>query len=726
VNAASVIERFRGYDAIVRQYGWRRCIFRAAHDWQRRCGWLKRRLPAWRWEERPLATWLRRGVPGAPAEYRAFRARSPARFFFPLGGPPELPAEWSDAAQRQAEMVLAGKFRYFSCQDGELGYPDPDWLKNPFTGQRDRGAAHWTECSDFEPARGDIKYIWEPSRFGWAYALARAYAHTREDRFAEAFWRLLESWLAMNPPQSGPNWTCGQEVAIRALACTFAAHVFWRSPATTDERWACLTVLLAASAERIAAHIDAARNQMGNHATSEAAGLLTVGVLFPELRGAARWRALARYVLEDEVRQYNYPDGSYTQHSMNYQRLMLHAYLWSMALERRNGHEFSTLTRQRLARSGEFMYQMQDPDTGRLPTYGPNDGALMLPLSGCGYLDYRPAIGALNYLMHGERLYPSGPWEEDLLWLFGPQALTAPHRPVPRTSRDFRDGGYFTLRGESAWAMVRCHSYHNRPNQADMLHVDLWWRGLNLLHDSGTYTYYDPADQWNLYFVSAAAHNTVTIAGADQMVKGPRFQWYSLLRSRCLGRQRFEHAEVWQGEHYGYNRLAARATHRRTLCRFDDHCWVIIDDVLGAGVASATLRWHLPDLAYEGADHALHVYTECGPASLHVFVSSGAALRVLRAADEPRGRGGWCSRYYGLCEPALTLCVETCARLPLRFLTLVTLGSRATIDVADLSTCFSWRVAAGPQARIQLSPPRAGRSPIRGLELDGEPCASRS
>jgi hypothetical protein len=726
MSSVSVIDRLRSYDALLRQYGWRRCIFRAAHDWQRRHGWLKRRWPAWRWEDRPLASWVKPRVPSAPAEFRAYRAQSQAHFFFPPGQPPQPRVEWSEAAQAQAEMLLEGKFRYFSFQDGELGYPDPDWLLNPFTGQRDHGAAHWTACSDFEPARGDIKYIWEPSRFGWAYSLARAYAHKREDRFAEAFWRLLESWLAANPPQSGPNWSCGQEVAIRVLACTFAGHVFWASPATTDERWARLTVLLAASAERIAAHIDAARNQMGNHATSEAAGLLTVGLLFPELRDAARWRAMARYVLEDEARRYNAPDGSYTQHSMNYQRLMLHAYLWSLALERRNGHEFSEVTRQRLACSSEFLYQMQDPQTGRLPNYGPNDGALMLPLSDCDYLDYRPVISAMHYLMHGERCYPAGPWDEDLLWLFGPAALGAPSRVEPRAGRDFRTGGYFTLHGENSWAMVRCHSYRNRPNQADMLHVDLWWRGLNLLRDSGTYTYYDPAQHWNRYFVSAAAHNTVTVGGADQMLKGPRFQWKSLLQSRHLGRRRLEHVEIWEGEHYGYRRLAARATHRRTLCCFDQDCWVIIDDILGTGVVAAALRWHLPDVAYALADDALHVQTELGSVSLQILMSGGGALRVLRAADEPTGRGGWCSLYYGVREPALTLCAETCARLPLRFLTLLTPGPPATINSADLLTCFSWCVEDGLQTRIHLCPPRAASSPIRLIEWDGKPCASRS
>jgi len=95
--------------------------------------------------------------------------------------------------------------------------------------------------------------------------------------------------------------------------------------------------------------------------------------------------------------------------------------------------------------------------------------------------------------------------------------------------------------------MVRCHSYRNRPNQADMLHLDLWWRGVNVLRDSGSFTYYDPLTEWNRYFLSAAAHNTITVAGQDQMIKGPRFQWFSLVQSRFLGYRENELGSLWRG-----------------------------------------------------------------------------------------------------------------------------------------------------------------------------------
>jgi len=53
-------------------------------------------------------------------------------------------------------------------------------------------SAHWT---DFETGRvkfdGDIKFIWEPARFGWAFVLGRAYHVTQDNKYAEAFWKYL-------------------------------------------------------------------------------------------------------------------------------------------------------------------------------------------------------------------------------------------------------------------------------------------------------------------------------------------------------------------------------------------------------------------------------------------------------------------------------------------------------------------------------------------------------
>src|SRR4029077_3659749 len=165
--------------------------------------------------------------------------------------------------------------------------------------------------------------------------------------------------------------------------------------------------------------LDYALSQRNNHGISEGLGLWTIGLLFPELRASARRRERGRRVLEEQGRALIYEDGSFSQHSVNYHRLMLHAYIWSIRLGDLHGRPLSDELRRRVARAGDWLYQMQDDFTGRAPNYGPNDGALILPLSNCAYPDLRPVVQATRYLTTGTRSFGPGPWDEDLFWIFG-------------------------------------------------------------------------------------------------------------------------------------------------------------------------------------------------------------------------------------------------------------------------------------------------------------------
>ena len=48
----------------------------------------------------------------------------------------------------------------------------------------------------------------------------------------------------------------------------------------------------------------------------------------------------------------------------------------------------------------------------------------------------------------------------------------------------------------------------------DMLHLDVWWRGCNVLVDGGSYLYNGPG-VWHNHFQSANSHNTVVVDSRD-------------------------------------------------------------------------------------------------------------------------------------------------------------------------------------------------------------------
>lgn len=654
-------------------------LWRIGYALRKGSGLLKRRFPTPQWQSLSLVDVLDNGAPKEPGAYFEYRSTIKGRFLFDPGCLPNaalLNEVMGEVGRRRtleiADDFCRGKFLFFSRHSFDLGWPS-DWLLNPMTGGRHENRTHWCNYETFSPARGDIKEVWEPSRFACAYWLVRAYALTGDEKYPRAFWELFESWCEQNPPNRGPNWKCGQETAIRLFAWCFALHGLWKSPSTTPQRVAAMTIAVALQARRIAGNIDYAVSQKNNHGISEAVGLLTVGLLFPELRGADDWRKTGRAIFEQEVRRQVYSDGTFVQHSMNYHRVMLHDALWAIRLADRCGEPIDPDVRRRIAGAAEFLFQMHDPAAGSVPNYGPNDGALLLPMDSCDYQDFRPTIQAACFLAEGHRVLDHGSWDEMLVWLFGVDALNAPPANRKPESNRFDDGGYYTLRSGETWCMIRCHTYRDRPSHVDPLHLDLWHRGVNILGDTGTYKYFN-ADSPALerYVKDIAAHNTIEIDGRGPLDLYSRFIWLPWPRARCV-----EHStDGFRGEHFAYNRQPWRVAHSRHIRILGDGRWEVIDDLSGPGRHQVTLRWHLPDVPYTFEREAGQLVLELpnGRVAFDLEGPPGIVLDIHRGKNDPAKTSGWMSLYYGELLPRPTLEVRVVCQLPATIVTRIQLS----------------------------------------------------
>ncbi len=569
-------------------------------------------------------------------------------------------ATWDEHVIAVCEKALAGEYRFFGRWYGRLGWP-PDFNRDPVHEITWPVDQHWTETARSGPPRHDIKLVWEPSRFTLAYDLARAYARNGDDRWAEAYWVMFDAWIEQNPPQMSVAWGCGQEISFRMMAMLAAACATLESHAATDERLLRLTRLVWQFARRIAVNINYAQSQENNHGLSEAVGLWTAGLVLPELPGAASWRLRGERVLVNELARQVYADGSYVQHSVNYHRVMLDDVLWYLSLSRRRGETVPQAVEDAFGRASGWLKQMTDPDTGRAPLYGANDGASVLPLECADYLDMRPTLQAAHWWTDRARLYPPGPWDEKALWLWGTETLDAPHREADQSSREsvaLSSGGYIILRGPQSRLVTRCHRYRDRPSQADMLHVDLWFRGHNVLRDAGSYLYYDE-EPWKLWFKSIAAHNTVQIDGEDQMIHGPRFLWFRWVNGRLIessfGGRDGEDSVVM--EHDGYTRLPGSPTHRRELVRQGD-CFAITDVLTTSGQHEAVLRWRLMPAPWEAAgDGSWRTEIDGSPWAIRLLLPDAFSVELVEGV-EGSSPEGWESLYYGEKATCPTLLVR--------------------------------------------------------------------
>jgi hypothetical protein len=168
-------------------------------------------------------------------------------------------------------------FGWFQVDDPSL----PHWHRNPFTGAEVLNPERpWWQIPDFDASLGDIKTIWEASRFDWVLTFAQ-HACLGQPEGLKRLNAWLADWVAHNPPYRGPNWKCGQEASIRVLHLAVAALLLGQVHRPTPA----LVGLLVAHLRRIAPTLQYAIAQDNNHGTSEAAALFIGGSWLATLGG---------------------------------------------------------------------------------------------------------------------------------------------------------------------------------------------------------------------------------------------------------------------------------------------------------------------------------------------------------------------------------------------------------------------------------------------------------
>jgi len=590
----------------------------------------------------------------------------------------------------EADEIIAGKIRLFGLQPVDLDF-------SPLGGLH-----HWTAyetnpalLSTFHLPNDDIKYLWEPARFGFAFTLGRAYHFTGDERYAAAFWHYFETFSAINPPFLGPNWMSGQEVALRLMAFTWAGQTFSASAETTPRRLAALTASITAHAERIPPTLVYARSQNNNHLLTEAAGLYTAGLVMPENPRASKWRGLGQKWLTWCFEHQLDGTGEYIQHSTNYHRLMLQVAVWVNAITRsaatgespRPEQEIATLPAERfarnetvigvfserasqnLARATRWLLALTDPESGRVPNLGANDGAYIFPLSSLPFYDYRPTLQAASLAFCEEPGFGPGPWDETAIWL---------HRYTPfsyvLSPDEARKSDIGRLIHTDSWGYLRAARYSSRPSHADQLHLDLWWRGLNIALDPGTYLY-NAAPPWDNALTTALVHNTVTVDGLDQMTRVSKFLYLDWAQAGIIEQM----PTRISAEHDGYRGLGV--AHRRTVAILEDG-WQVDDDLISSGTRLAVFRlhWLLPDWEWKLGDGdeeiELGLKLPQGRMTLRVGLPGsppGFRYSLARAGELLAGTGsippirGWASPTYGVKLPALSLALEVESAQAFRF-----------------------------------------------------------
>ncbi len=670
---------------VSKYYGPEYLLFRTRYALRKKSGLLQKQFPTPSWNQLNKNPACRKEIFAEDFD-KEFRKNS-GRFFFDPGKTPALKDLENERVLKSGKKILNNNFQYFFDDCHHLGDEKINWFLNPSTGREIEKNKHWTKIKFFGSS-GDIKWIWEPSRFAWAYTLARAYAVSKDSSYPKKFWELFYSWHNANPPNIGPNYACGQECAIRLFAMCFACFAFFE--VSQPEQIKDLLTVVAFHADRIEKNIEFAISTRTNHSISEAAGIYTAGILFPYLHSAQKWRKKGREIFVQETQKQIYPDGSYIQHSMNYHRLALQVIFWSLLLGDLNGEKWPDKFLSQIKKSYQFLYQMQDPVSGRVPNYGANDGALVIPLNSCDYLDYRPVLNSAHYYFNREPLYECGLWDEDLYWLFGKKLHQRSYQPE-YSSSEFSQGGYHTIRDKDSWAMFRCHTFKDRPSHADLLTIDLWWKGQNILRDSGTFMY-NCSEPWQSFFPSTQAHNTITVDGQNQIGKISRFMWIDWPHASFFCNCSTQQVNIRSGMVCWDQQIPSVKYHLRTVVSLNkENIWAVIDDVSGAEIHEVKLNWQLCPFSWKQNNDCLWAQTANGPVQIVVLSTDTKGSPEIHAGRE-NPPAGWQSLYYGKKQDAPVSISTWKSLLPLRIVTIISLGKQLSKWSFDNNAvCFTMR-----------------------------------
>ena len=576
---------------------------------------------------------------------------------------------------QEADRILAGEFRLFSFHQVAAGF-SPDWHADQLekaerlkteklksagvaaaTSQITQALHHWADISD--SGSKDIKGVWELSRFPWAFSLTRAYAITEDSRYRDAFWILFTDWCDQNPPNTGPNWMCGQEATFRLMAVLFAVEGM---ELRKDDERTRVARFVVATGERIAANLSYALSQKNNHGVSECVGLITTALTVPNHGESSAWLDSGLKNLREQLDELVYEDGSFSQDSLIYHRVLLHDLTWGATRLRKSNRDVPEWLRGAAGRALDFLMKVTDPVSGTAPLFGSNDGANVLPLSEADYLDMRPTIQMASAVLRETLPLPEGPWDEAAEWMVGSvEGMRRTFWPQLPDQWLGETGGYAQLSSGGDRLFIRCPSrFRHRPAQADMLQVDVWLNGKAVAEDGGSFSYNTQERFKDLS--QAHHHNVLTVDGMEPLKKFSRFLYLPWPKGGVekLGAKSSaleDTAEGFRVWHDGYANLGV-IWYREVSKRLDGG-FVVRDIVKGAEGRRLIWHWRLSDGTWALSDLAEKTVTSCY-AQIRLSGTNDAKVRLIRADAE--SAYGWSSKHYATVVPSTSLLIEIVGR----------------------------------------------------------------
>jgi uncharacterized heparinase superfamily protein len=579
-----------------------------------------------------------------------------------------------EKAVNSADRVLHHIFNILGSGDMYLG-EKIDWHRDFKTGTRWNPADY---CKDIPIVKGDgsdIKVPWELSRFHHLTTLGKAYWFTSEERYVKEFIDEINDWIDNNPVYFGVNWSCTMDVAIRITNWILGYYFFKNSKCISDEFLLKFLKSMLAHGRFIRDNLEWSEELTSNHYLSNVTGLIYLGMIFPEFKGASEWREFSVRELMSEMDKQVYEDGVDFESSISYHRLALEFFLYPAILCKLNNIELNKQFWEKLKRMFEFVRYYLKPN-GLAPQIGDNDNGRLHIFKERDVLDH-------SYLHTMESLLfnmPIDRFDEEVLWI-KPSAFNLQPSASKINSKSFKEAGIYIMRDGNAYMIISCGPNGQKGNGGhchnDKLSFELNILGEDMIIDTGTFVYTSTPD-WRNRFRSTIYHNTVMIDGKEQnrFKKGKLFTLEDDARAKCIKWETTPDYDLFVGEHYGYNRPPLRATphqggrekvwgvcHQREIY-FDkrEKKWQIKDRLEGEGEHLIECFYHFPPSVNVKQVSNLEFLISGNKVCVNLRLNPDFNSELQTLNSELRS--GWVSPSYGIKVPSFFAVYSLTARLP--------------------------------------------------------------
>lgn len=435
----------------------------------------------------------------------------------------------------------------------------------------------------------DIRFVWELNRHHHFVILGIAYWLTGNEKYVHAFNDQLLSWIKTNPLDHGINWQSSLDISIRLIAWTTAFQFFRGSLEFREKAGNAFLKSLWQQANFLSANLQTSSSSdvPNNHIIGELAGLMLIGMVFPEFRSASSWRKSSLPVLIQQLRKQTYSDGVNKEQAMSYHRFVAEFLVLIIVGTRHGLIEREPIFEQLLEQMLDYIMFSTTPDK-TVPMWGDADNARVLNFSPLkDFWDFRSLLSTGAVLFKRSDLkYSAGFFDEESYWLLGHRGVeiwesllvTKPKS----TSRSFPDAGLYVIRDgweeNSDTAFFRCGPFGLGGEgfcahaHCDLLSIQLWIKGLPLLVDSGTYAYHG---SWRNSFRISSSHNTIKWENYDQAVPKTAFNWEQVVEARCIDWS--DRSVVGELSYFSARRFI------RSITYIAPGNWILKDKLIGIG-----------------------------------------------------------------------------------------------------------------------------------------------